>query len=111
MKLDQFKSQLQQDGWAISNHTLENRGVDWYAWKSLDGVPDCECNQKPPSICIMPWRLHHGAIVLESCEVEVAGKAKGQWIRLEAYSVRIDEAIECLPRITEQLRAAWISVA
>lgn len=110
MDANELRAALEADGWRFGK-ALRATGVDWYAWRSLDGAVNCACNDKPPPLVLQPYVLDHSGIHHRSVEFEVIGEGGGQWLKLQAYSVPMDAAMAAIPRCTELLRAAWNAAA
>lgn len=107
MTLEELHSKLEASGWRFGAPQWQRTGSTWYAWKRIDGFADCECNDKPPCICLQPYVIEVPGNTYRSAEFEVCGETGGRWLKLTAYSVPIDEAIEAIPKCTAMLRAAW----
>ena len=111
MSPDGLKSALESAGWRIDNDGLAGeRTPKWYAWKRGKGLPDCECNDKPPSLCIKPWdmaQFGHGV----SAEIDITGESGGQWYKLQAYGISADTLMDRLPEVTDRLGTAWAAIA
>jgi hypothetical protein len=110
MKTHELRSALQAAGWRIDNSPWID-GVAWYAWRRLEGAVNCACNDKPPSLCLQAHEVWHDGVSHRSVEFEVCGEAGGQWLKLKAYSVPMDEALQAIPRCTALLLAAWNAAA
>lgn len=110
MTHDEFKAELQKRGWRIDTdgHQHKRTGVEWWAWKILEGGADCTGNDKAPNVCIYPWRIDAHDHFINSVQFELAGGVRGDvWVQLMVYSVPLDRALETLPRATEILLASW----
>lgn len=107
MTINELRAALEADGWHTSKQTFRDTGVDWYAWRRLAGAADCSCNEKPPSLIIIPYEFEHDGLRHSSVQFEVCGEAGDRWLKLQAYSVKTDEAITAMPRCADLLRAAW----
>lgn len=48
-EIEKLSADLVQAGWRIERNTL-----GWYAWqpKRPDDWPNCQSNDKPPSVCV-----------------------------------------------------------
>lgn len=94
--LDDFRAALEAAGWRIGIDSIKRDGnaCNWYAWKrgAITG-PDCECNDKPPSLAVWPWLFDRawaesrnvpnpGGVTLEIC-----GESGGQWLKFQVYSL------------------------
>lgn len=112
MTADQLRSALEADGWRFGRNPLENTGLDWYAWKRIDGLTDCQCNDKAPILVLTPCDINMRGLAIQSVTFDVTGEvAGGRWLKLKAYSVRMDEAMAAYPRCAELLKAAWNAAA
>lgn len=104
MTPDELKAALIADGWKIEKNHNPNSGVDWHAYRRFDDWPDCECNDKPPALCIEPWWIdEHGGYV----NFRVVGKVGDNWVDLCVYSVRMDDCMATIPYARKVLGAAW----
>lgn len=100
---DSLSKPLLSRGWTISpSHSNDHA---WSAYKTLDGKP-CEHNDHPPAIVVSRWESNKNI-----CKVEVRGSAKSQWYSLSAYSVDINELLDCLDEIVGLLTSAWNAMA
>lgn len=106
MTPDALRAALEADGWRIGQQTRDT-GVPWYAWRKLGGAVDCSCNHKPPSLILNPFEIMVHGNTWRSVEFEVCGEAGRRWLRLVAYSVPIDEALQAIPQCEDLLLAAW----
>lgn len=116
-EIEKLRADLVLAGWRIERNTLNgpvNR-VDWYAWhpKRPDDWPNCQSNDKPPSMCIYPYafNLPQQEKTFANVEVEVCGELAGRWYKLRSYSITAGEAMEAMPSITASLGAAWKAIA
>lgn len=115
-EIEKLRADLVLAGWRIERNSLNGRMnlVDWYAWhpKRPDDWPNCQCNNKPPSLCIYPYVFNLPQLekTFANVEVEVCGEQAGRWYKLRSYSITAGEAIEVLPKITESLGAAWKAI-
>jgi hypothetical protein len=104
---DELRTWLVGQGFKIENDFFakDSRGCNWHAYKRTENANDCECNDKPPAVCVKPFfsqhPIHFGA------DVEVAGKAGGIFYKLEAYSLNVDTLKSRLIDIEKSLIAAW----
>ena len=116
-ELEKLRADLVMAGWRIERNSLKNNLnlVDWYAWhpKRPGDWPNCQCNNKPPSLCIYPYafNLPQQEKTLANVEFEMCGELAGRGYKLRAYSVPASEALDALPKITESLGAAWKAIA
>lgn len=112
-ELEKLRADLALAGWRIERNSLNGRMnlVDWYAWhpKRPGDWPNCQCNNKPPSLCIYPYAFNHPKHV--KVEVEVCGELAERWYKLRSYGITAGEAMESLPKIIESLGAAWKVIA
>lgn len=114
MTPDELKEALQSRSWRIEadGHQYKRTGVDWWAWKILEGAADCTGNDKPPNVCIYPWSIStDSGHYINNVQFELAGGLSDVWIQLMVYSVPLEQAIEKLPRATAILLAAWNAAA
>ena len=116
-EIEKLRADLVLTGWRIERNSLNDRMniADWYAWhpKRPSDWPNCQCNNKPPSLCIYPYavNLQQQEKTLANVEVEVCGELAGRWYKLRTYSITAGEAMEALPSITVSLGAAWKAIA
>lgn len=116
-EIEKLRADLVLAGWRIERNNLNDRMnlVDWYAWhpKRPDDWPNCQSNDKPPSMCIYPYafNLPQQEKTFANVEVEVCGELAGRWYKLRSYSITAGEAMAALPKITESLGAAWKAIA
>lgn len=105
---EEIKVWLESEGFTIGRDNMksEMNTVDWYAWRRIDGI-DCECNDKPPSLVIWPYRYNHSGQIFEPAEIEIIGKRKGVWWKLKAYAIQAEDVKEKLPMIEKNLVHAW----
>lgn len=114
-KLATLREELQAAGWRIAHKPISDASdlCEWYAWQPQrpKDWPDCECNDKPPSLTLHPFlfqmreHLHGGA------EISLCGEMHGQWYDLKLDSVRLEDAIATVPTAKRSLGAAWIAIA
>ena len=102
---------LKSAGWRIDKKPMQDQmdKCDWYAWqpKCPDDWPDCECNDKPPSLVITPTVFD----VPGSVTFSLRGQMGGQWYCLKMYSVPMDDAMQTIGKATSGLGAAWKVIA
>jgi hypothetical protein len=112
MNTKQLYAALEQAGWAMAPQADTSTGVTWYAWRRLKGAKNCLCNDKPPSLCIVPYSLTFGEIVCESVQFEIRGQIEdGHWIGFKVYSVPFEDVIPQADMHADTLRKAWNAVA
>lgn len=116
MNQHELRSCVAAAGWRIERNPLrdEFNECDWYAWQSKrpPDWPDCECNDKPPSMTMWPSFGHlPGAREFGSVEFEVNGEMGGRWFQLRMYSVKPDEAMRAADEAVTALGAAWKALA
>lgn len=116
-EIEKLRADLALAGWRIERNPLNgpvNR-VDWYAWhpKRPGDWPNCQSNDKPPSLCIYPYAINlpQQEKTSANVEVEVCGELAGRWYKLRSYSITAGESMEALPSITASLGAAWKAIA
>ncbi len=108
---DQLREQLDALGYRYGK-AFKDTGIGWYAWISLEGATDCACNEKPPVLVINPYCLETSERKFYSVEFDVTGEVRGgQWVKLQAYSVPMDECVQAIPRVRAILLAAWNAAA
>ena len=117
-EIEKLRADLVLAGWRIERNPLNDNLnlADWYAWhpKRPQDWPNCQCNNKQPSLCIYPYALNlppQQEKIVANVEVEVCGELAGRWYKLRSYSITAGEAMEALPKITESLGAAWKAIA
>lgn len=112
MTPDELEQALIAKGWRISIDSHSNLGVGWYAWLSREDrktARDCVCNDKPPSFVIRPAHIEMGdgrfysSVTFDLCG-EVPG---GRWLKFEAYSVSMGDALATIEPAKRILMAAW----
>jgi hypothetical protein len=111
MNPEQLEKQLRELGWIIApsiSGGFHNTGIQWYAYKKLEGANHCIFNEMEPSLIMVPYHIRIGADVLLSVEFSIFGElADGTWIDMKARSISMDKAIEFIPRASEILKASW----
>jgi hypothetical protein len=116
MPAEQLRAGLEAAGWRIDRDSMRDpmNRCDWYAWmpKRPADWPDCECNDKPPSLVIWPsyLRLPDGR-EMAGVEFEVTGESGGRWFKLRMYSVQPNEALAAAEEAVAGLGAAWTAIA
>lgn len=116
MNSEQLRAAFEGAGWRIDRNPMLGEGneCDWYAWMSQrpTGWPDCEYNNKPPSLIAWPFlgRRPDGRGV-DGVTFEVTGETHGRWLKLQMYTVRPDEAVQAANEAVIMLGAAWIGAA
>lgn len=107
----QLQAYLKSAGWRIDKKPMQDPmdKCDWHAWqpKCQDDWPDCEGNDKPPSLVITPTVFDTPGSVTFS----LRGQIGGQWYDLRLYSVPIVDAIQTIDKATSSLGAAWKAIA
>lgn len=113
MSPDQLQKKLADLGWTLSAVMVNgDTGLPWHAYQRLDGAVDCSSNHRPPALILVPYRLEHNGEVQYSVEFEVTGEIDGGvWLKLKAYSVSMDEAIDAIPNVRSLLMASWNAAA
>lgn len=113
MTPSELKTTLERLDWQFApEHS--NSGVDWYAYQRLSGVEDCTSNERPPNLILVPHELllpnlpEPYRTVTLSITGEVGG---GVWLKLEAYSIAMDQVLATIPRAKALLVTAWNSAA
>lgn len=109
--LDDLRPFLRAHGYRIEDPNplrYPDNEVTWYAYRPGDG-PDCECNDKPPSLIVLPYKRSANP-EYESVMVEIRGEANGVWWMLNAYSLRPGEVLARLDAIERALLAAWAAL-
>lgn len=111
--LEELKQELVSAGWRISRALDSKFNIcTWYAWlPRTERVTEvyCECNDKPPSLCIIPSLIHvsdskeAGASTFRLCG-EVKG---GLWVDLNVYSVDLKDTMKTIEPAKKILFAAW----
>ena len=110
MTANELKTELIGLGWIAENDALAGgRTPSWYAWRRIQ-TTDCECNDKPPSLCLFPWEWDRAGNTSRSCELNITGERGGAWFSLKAYCISMDTAIENLPAIEGALIRAWEAI-
>lgn len=110
MTMDELRAELEALGWRFGYNAHKPTGVGWHAWKRLPDWPDCELNNKPPSLGLTPYSAEANGKKWSSVEFSVCGEAQGQWFMLKLYSVQADDAIATIPKAEASLGAAWRAV-
>lgn len=109
--MDEFREKLSALGWRIApQHRQPLNRCDWYAWNAdREGItPDCVCNKKPPSLIVYPSEIDLGGNLHASVEVEICGEvSSGEWLKLRAYSIKLEEFFDRFKTIRARLVAAW----
>ena len=112
--LDEFRAQLEAAGWVIGIDHMGNfsNECNWYAWhrEREPGMPECACNDKTPNFILWPSEYSIQGRIHSGCEVEICGETKsGEWLKLRAYSISVEEFFTKIPLIRRRLAAAWIA--
>lgn len=109
MTFDELRAGLEAKGWQISRNPMRGQynEIDWYGYSRMTGVPDCDCNDKPPSLICEPSSFEVGGHRHNNVAFSLTGETSGRWFKLEAYSVRPDEAIDAIPDVRALLGRAW----
>lgn len=114
MRPDQLRAALEVAGWRVCEaNEYEMNECKWYAWlpKRPATWPDCECNDKPPSVTMRPFFLTINGLDHGSVEFGLCGELHGRWHNLTMYSVAPDEAMDAIPEALKYLGAAWCAIA
>lgn len=113
--IEELKSELKDAGWRIDKKPTRSHmdRCDWYAWqpKRPDEWPDCDCNDKPPSLTLQPSCIEVNDRLHTSVEFDLCGEKHGRWHALKVYSIKLDEAMDAIPKATAHLGAAWKAIA
>ena len=114
-ELKTLRDSMEEAGWRIAKTPIREamNQCDWYAWhpKRPADWPDCDTNNKPPSLSVLPsfceinGRTHGGA------EFRLCGEKHGEWFDLKLYSVALDEVVKTIPLATQALGAAWKAIS
>jgi hypothetical protein len=109
----ELRIELHTAGWHFGSQYVRDTGVDWYAWKRDEALAHCTSNKKPASLCITPWTISMpDGRTYSSVQFEVTGQVGGdEWMKLQVYSVPMDQCMAKLPRATALLMAAWNAAA
>jgi len=100
---------LIDEGWKEYPEPTNNATRTVYADREYRvGLPDCECNEKPPSICVMHYSYPVSGNQFDSYEVSIRGELGGIWLKLDAYSLHGMAEVRAGIR---QAMAAWVGVA
>lgn len=116
MNSEQLRAAMEAAGWRTERNPMRDdyNQCDWYAWlpKRPPEWPDCECNDKPPSLTLWPsfLRLPDGR-AMSGVEFELTGETGGRWLKLRMYSVKPEEALPAVEEAKSLLGAAWIAAA
>lgn len=114
MRPDQLRAALEVAGWHFCEaNEYEMNECKWYAWlpKRPATWPDCECNDKPPSVTMRPFFLTINGLDHGSVEFGLCGELHGRWHNLTMYSVAPAEAMDAIPEALKYLGAAWCAIA
>ncbi len=112
MTPDKLKAALAEQGFKFGQDRLRDTGIDWYAYRRLNGAADCTCNDRAPCLVIHPYHLRMDDRDWYSVEFEVTGEISGsQWITSKIYSVGMDQALSQLPGIERVLSSVWNTAA
>ncbi len=112
MTPDKLKAALAEQGFKFSQDRLRDTGIDWYAYRRLNGAADCTCNDRAPCLVIHPYHLRMDDRDWYSVEFEVTGEIQGgTWINSKMYSVPMNEALDKLPHIERVLSSVWNTAA
>lgn len=108
-----LRAQLEQAGFTIyPNHKVQNiNDAKWVAVQRLDGLPDCECNDKPPSLFVYPFFYHLNGAETRGVEFEVNAKMAGRWYKLTLHEINADDCMDTIERARRDLSAAWGAIA
>lgn len=112
MTPDELKQALIAKGWTTSKDAIGGpSSCGWYAWLSRQDsktLHDCVCNDKPPTFLIRPYYFESTDHTHSSVVFEVCGELpSGQWVKFEAYSVKMADALTNIEPAKKVLQAAW----
>lgn len=86
-------------------------GARSFEMPRMVGVPDCDCNDRAPSVHINAYRdLVDGnsRVWPGRMEFEVGGEiGDGRWVRITFYSCNREETKDLYPDILESARKTW----
>lgn len=113
MTLDEFKTQLANEGWHVEFGVYDGQrtGCDWWAWRRhVDiKVENCIENDKPPQICIVPWLIKS---FLPQFEFILCGKTQsGVCVQFKVYGILIEDVESKMQTAEAILIEAWNSAA
>ena len=108
MNTEELKQWLIASGFHIAPNPVKHDINDcpWYAYRRTKGTVDCQCNDKPPSLCITPFEFYIRDQLIQSVEVSIIGE-QDVWWNLKAYSLSYDTLKDKLPTVESQLVRAW----
>lgn len=113
--LEALRTDLDAAGWRIEEKPVRDATelCDWYAWKPNRPYdwPNCECNNKHPSLTIRPYLLRGGERLHGGAEFSLCGQADGEWYDLKLYAVRLEDVMATIPKAKASLGAAWKAIA
>lgn len=113
--IEELKAELKTAGWRFAKKPMLSPldRCDWYAWmpKRPADWPDCDCNDKPPSLTLHPSCIEINDRLHTSVEFDLCGEKHGRWHALKVYPINLDEAIDAIPKATQHLGAAWKAIA
>ena len=118
MTPDELKEALTAAGWRFGRKMFgldHGEQCDWYAWMPQKMLPshwpNCECNDKPPTLTITPnfFRIngHEGS----SVDFEICGELHGEWHKLQIYNIKAADAMANIPKALALLGSAWCAIA
>ncbi len=114
MQHEKLRDALAAKGWRIADNTVAARGnlARWYAWwpKRNTKLRACECNEKPPSVCIEPSVFELDEQLHGTVTFRLVGQFGGRWFDLRCYSVPLSDCIRTIPSATAALERAWMAL-
>jgi len=84
-------------------------GVRSFFMPRFEGVPDCECNDRPPNLRlnVYPATRMGDFTTKPTTTFEVGGEANGVWLAAQIYSIDIGETVAFLPKAEIAGKAVW----
>lgn len=85
-----------------------NKYADWLLAKPTKSPRHCDCNAKPPQICVFGYGPKHG--IGGSIEMDITGELSDVWYKLGSYAIRLDDVPKVFGTIKNNLVTAWESL-
>lgn len=107
--MSEVSKRLDERGWKTFPNRFRPNAVSYYApLTERAGLPDCECNDKPPGVYVYENDpiMAADAPLAHSYDVELVGERNGIWLKFQAYNLRNMTEIE---QGIAAVKNAWIA--
>ena len=105
MTIDELAEEIIKLGGREYSHPFHKHEARTFSFRGLPGIPNCECNDRPPELHVQVWRDfqdNEGSVVFE-----MVAEGGGEWLKMEMYTVKRDKAIDFLPKAQKILSQLW----